>query len=47
MLLKEAEKTCKDYYKKKIIVISGIGAREYYRKLGYKKEGVYMVKSIK
>ncbi len=46
-LLLEAEKTAKDYKKNKIIVISGIGAREYYRKLGYKKEGPYMVKKLK
>ncbi len=29
---------------KKIAVISGIGVREYYRKLGYKLEGSYMTK---
>ena len=31
---------------KKIAVISGIGTREYYRKLGYKLEGTYMVKTL-
>ena len=31
----------------KISVISGIGVRGYYRKLGYKKEGTYMVKTFK
>jgi len=31
---------------KKLSVISGVGAREYYRKLGYKKEGPYMAKTI-
>jgi elongator complex protein 3 len=46
-LLKTAEKTAKTYYKKKIVVISGIGARSYYRKLGYKLEGHYMAKRIK
>lgn len=30
----------------KIADISGIGVREYYRKLGYKLEGTYMVKEI-
>ena len=45
-LLGTAEETAKNYYKNKIVVISGIGAREYYRKLGYKREGNYMVKLI-
>jgi elongator complex protein 3 len=31
---------------KKIAVISGIGVREYYRKLGYELEGTYMVKKL-
>ena len=43
-LLAEAEKISKKNGKNKVVVISGIGAREYYKKLGYKKEGVYMVK---
>ena len=45
-LLKAAEETAKMYYKNKMVVISGIGARPYYAKLGYKKEGPYMVKII-
>lgn len=45
-LLKEAEKIAKTNGKKKIVVISGIGAREYYRKLGYKLEWHYMVGRI-
>jgi len=45
-LLKTAEKIAKENNYRKIIVISGIGVRNYYRKLGYKKEGVYMVKSL-
>ncbi|MBD3259574.1 tRNA uridine(34) 5-carboxymethylaminomethyl modification radical SAM/GNAT enzyme Elp3, partial [Candidatus Woesearchaeota archaeon] len=40
-LLDRAEKICLDNKKNKMIVISGIGAREYYRKLGYKLEGPY------
>jgi elongator complex protein 3 len=31
---------------KKIAVISGVGVREYYRKLGYELEGTYMVKEL-
>ncbi len=45
-LLAEAERISKDYGMERIVVISGLGAREYYRKLGYELEGAYMVKSI-
>lgn len=46
-LLQEAEKIAKEEFnKKKLIVISGIGVRDYYYKLGYKKEGPYVVKTI-
>ena len=45
-LLKTAENIAKENNYKKIVVISGIGARNYYRKQGYKKEGVYMVKKV-
>ena len=46
-LLKEAEKISKEKFSaKKILVISGIGARDYYRKFGYKLEGAYMVKKL-
>lgn len=31
----------------KIAVISGVGTRNYYRKLGYELEGPYMIKSLK
>ncbi len=46
-LMKEAEKISKKNSCKKIKVISGIGVREYYRKLGYKKQDTYMVKKIR
>jgi elongator complex protein 3 len=46
MLIDTAEKIAKQSGKNKMIVISGVGVREYYRKLGYKKEGLYMVKRI-
>ncbi|MBI4447637.1 tRNA uridine(34) 5-carboxymethylaminomethyl modification radical SAM/GNAT enzyme Elp3 [Candidatus Woesearchaeota archaeon] len=46
-LLSEAEKIAKEEYDcKKILVISGIGAKEYYRQLNYKDDGVYMSKKI-
>ncbi len=46
-LLKEAERISKENNYDKIVIISGIGVREYYRKLGYKLEGPYMVKNLK
>jgi elongator complex protein 3 len=45
-LIKEAEKIAKANHYKKIAVISGIGVRQYYKKLGYKQEGTYMVKKL-
>lgn len=45
-LLEKAESIAKAHNKNKIIVISAIGTREYYKKLGYKFEGVYMVKNL-
>lgn len=46
-LMKEAEKICIKNRIRKLSVISGIGVREYYRKLGYDLEGSYMVKTLK
>jgi elongator complex protein 3 len=46
-LMAEAEKIAKkEFGLRKIAVISGIGARGYYRKLGYSQKDSYMVKSI-
>lgn len=45
-LMKIAEDLCKRSGVKKLIVISGVGVRDYYRKLGYKKQKTYMVKII-
>ncbi|MBN1503224.1 tRNA uridine(34) 5-carboxymethylaminomethyl modification radical SAM/GNAT enzyme Elp3 [Candidatus Woesearchaeota archaeon] len=44
-LLRRAEKIGFKY-SNKIFVISGVGAREYYKKLGYGRDGVYMVKIL-
>jgi elongator complex protein 3 len=48
-LMKEVERIVKKNKIKELKVISGIGVREYYKKLGYKldKEKVYMIKKIK
>jgi elongator complex protein 3 len=45
-LLKTAEEIAKTYYKKKMVVISAIGARGYFAKLGYKRDGPYMSKYL-
>ncbi|BDZ71078.1 tRNA uridine(34) 5-carboxymethylaminomethyl modification radical SAM/GNAT enzyme Elp3 [Methanobacterium petrolearium] len=46
-LLKEAEKVSyEEYDKKKILITSGIGVRNYYRKFGYEQEGPYMAKKL-
>jgi len=45
-LVAEAEKIAKKNKFKKISVISGVGVRGYYRKLGYRKKGTYMVKNL-
>jgi len=45
-LLVEAEKIAQKQGYKKIAVISGIGARDYYRKLGYQLKDTYMVKDL-
>ena len=46
MLLKKAEEIAIDKGKENMLIISSIGAREYYRKLGYTLKGVYMWKSL-
>ena len=45
-LLKTAEQIAKQSNKKKMVVISGVGVRNYYKRLGYKKQGPYMVKKL-
>jgi elongator complex protein 3 len=46
-LLNEASRIASESYDmKKILVTSGIGARNYYRKFGYEKLGPYMAKNI-
>jgi len=46
-LMKEVEKiTEKEFKLNKIAVISGVGTRNYYKKLGYKLKDTYMIKDI-
>jgi elongator complex protein 3 len=47
-LLKEAERIAREEFSKThMAVLSGVGAREYYRSEGYKFQNVYMVKALK
>lgn len=46
-LLREAERISREEFDaRKIIVLAGIGTRNYYRRFGYGREGPYMVKEL-
>ena len=46
-LLQEAERVAREEFKvDSLSVLSGVGAREYYRSLGYNLKGAYMVKEL-
>jgi elongator complex protein 3 len=45
-LLSKAEEIAIENGKNKLLITSGIGARNYYRKFGYENEGPYMSKKI-
>lgn len=48
LLMEEAERIAvREHQSKKLAVISGVGTRHYYRKLGYHLEGHYMVKILR
>ena len=46
-LLSRAEEITKRHNIEELLVISGIGVREYYKKLGYSLKGFYMAKKLK
>ncbi|KAL7887994.1 hypothetical protein AOLI_G00029680 [Acnodon oligacanthus] len=47
MLMEEAERIARDEHgSSKLAVISGVGTRNYYRKMAYELEGPYMVKRL-
>ena len=47
MLMEEAERIAREEHgSNKLAVISGVGTRHYYRKLGYELENTYMVKYL-
>ena len=46
-LMQEAERISKEEFDaKKVVVLAGIGTRNYYRRFGYELKGPYMVKNI-
>ena len=47
LLMREAERIAQHEHRSaRLAVISGVGTRHYYRKLGYRLEGHYMVKDF-
>ena len=47
LLVEEAERIAREEHgSSKILVISGVGTRYYYRKMGYELDGVYMSKLL-
>ena len=47
-LIEESERIClEEFDKKKLFILSGIGVKQYYRKLGYANDGVYVSKYLK
>jgi elongator complex protein 3 len=45
-LMASAEEKAREIGRDRVVVISAVGTREYYRKLGYHLEGPYMVKDL-
>lgn len=46
-LIHEAERICREEYGKKyLFVLSGVGVKPYYRKLGFSDDGIYLKKLI-
>jgi elongator complex protein 3 len=46
-LMSEAERIAReDYDSRKLLVMSALGTKEYYASLGYRRDGVYISKSL-
>lgn len=46
LLISKAEEICKNLNIKELAIISGVGVREYYKKLGYNLKNTYMTKKL-
>jgi elongator complex protein 3 len=48
ILLSEAERVAReDYCLRKLLVISALGTKQYYMRFGYKRDGVYVSKTLR
>ncbi len=45
-LLEEAERKTEEYGKSKVVIISGLGAKRYFKRRGYRYDGPYMSKTL-
>lgn len=45
-LVEKAEEIARKHKRDKLLVISGVGVKEYYRKIGYSDDGVYVSKEL-
>ena len=46
-MLAEAERIAREEFQAEpMVVLSGVGARDYYREFGYELQGDYMVKKL-
>ncbi len=45
-LMRKAEEICLEQECKKMVVLSGLGVKDYYRRLGFEREGPYMSKKL-
>lgn len=45
-IMEASEEKAREIGRDKVVVISAVGTREYYRKFGYEREGPYMVKEL-
>ena len=46
--MQKAEELAREHGKMKMVLISGVGVKEYYKeKLGYIKEGPYVIKELR
>ncbi len=46
MIFTTAEEIAKGHHAKKLAIISGVGVRGYFKKLGYELKDTYMIKDL-
>jgi elongator complex protein 3 len=45
-LLQNCEDICQEEHVESILIMSGVGVRDYYRRFGYERYGPYMMKRL-